>query len=219
MEKKERKISLRHPYIAVQTENGKSFGGNQQWFPRSYLKNAGCGIVGAADMLLYLKNRRELSKEEYIETASRLWKRCIPVIPGFGVNGLWLTIGMNLCFLKERLPFFASWHFYRGKRTGRMIGQMLDADYPVILAIGPNFPQVWKKERLTFYRKASDGTFFPAAGACAHFVTVTAKEGEKLTISSWGREYVIDFAEYDDYVKKKSSGLVCGLVRLRRIKK
>lgn len=209
---------LKNPYVSIQTENGKSFGGNQDWFPYSYLKQVGCGVIGAADLVLYLKNEIFLTKEQYLEAASRLWKQYIPVIPGFGINGLMLVVGINFCFRKERLPFFASWQFY-GRKTYRMIDRMLADDFPVILAVGPNFPKIWKKEKLKLYAKKADGSFYASSSARAHYVTVTGREGRKWQISSWGREYFVDIKEYEHYVRKNSSPLVCGIVRIHKLKK
>lgn len=209
---------LKNPYVSVRTENGKSFGGNQEWFPHSYLRQVGCGVIGAADVVLYLKNEIFLTKEQYLAAASRLWKHYIPVIPGFGVNGLMLIIGLNFYFRKEGFPFFASWQFY-GKKTYRMIDRMLADDLPVILAVGPNFPKIWKKERLTLYAKKADGSFYAASSARAHYVTVTGREGRWIRVSSWGKEYFINLKEYDHYVRTGSSLLVCGIVRIHKLGK
>ena len=89
---------------------------------------------------------------------------------------------------------------------------MLTKDIPVILAVGPNFPFVWKKEKLTFYKKISEENYIPAVKTRAHFVIVTGRDGSRLKISSWGKEYYIDIREYRRYVKRHSSYLVSNVI-------
>ena len=86
----------------------------------------------------------------------------------------------------------------------------------MILSVGPNFPAVWEKHKLKFYRKITDGNYRPAAATKAHYVTATALDAEWLRISSWGKEYYINREEYEAFVKAHSSYLFSNLVYLSK---
>ena len=89
---------LKSPFHQVKTQHGSSYGGNQAWLPYEFLKSTGCGIISAADVLLHLQGVEEISQEEYQTFAKKLWMNYLPVIPGFGMNGFMLMIGLNLYF-------------------------------------------------------------------------------------------------------------------------
>ncbi len=137
-------------------------------------------------------------------------------IPGFGLTGIAMAWGLNRLFRRKSIPFRAGWCLQEQQLWPR-IARMLEADLPVILAIGPNRPRLWGRARLTFYRKTSDGSRQPAAAACAHFVTVTAMDSEWLRISSWGAEYYINRKEYTQYASKHSLWLFCNVLLLKKI--
>ncbi len=202
---------LKTPYLKIETKDTIAYGGNQSWFPYKFLKKTGCGVIGAADMLLHLNGKEQMTEAEYIEFAKKLWIYYLPVIPGFGMNGLTLMIGINRYFQKNEMPYRARWRI-SGQKMFSRIDRMLAEDIPIILAVGPNFPFVWKKEKLTFYTKINDEKYIPAVKTKAHFVTVTGREGTWLQISSWGKEYYIDIREYRKYVKQHSSFLVSNIL-------
>ena len=88
---------------------------------------------------------------------------------------------------------------------------MLEAQIPVVLAVGPNFPMLWGNQRLIFYEK--DGMLYhPKTTTKAHYVTITEIDGEWLTISSWGKKYYIKKAEYEMYVRKHSNYLFSNIL-------
>lgn len=202
--------------MVITDNNNTYFGGDQSWFPYRFLKNSGCGVIAGAEVLLHLKRRGKISKLEYMDFATDLWKHFLPVIPGFGMNGLTLAAGLNRYFRKKNMPYRAFWCISAGKMSCR-VRQMLKNDIPVILSIGPNFPMFWRGEKLTLYRKVND-TFVASVKTKAHFVTVTGWEGRMIRISSWGKEYYIDDGEYRDYVKKHSCPLVSNIVYIRKKK-
>lgn len=206
--------TLKRPYITVKTKDGTSYGGNQAWFAYRFLRKRGCGVISAADGLLYLKGYQTLPQKEYTAFATELWKFYLPVIPGFGMNGLTLMAGLNGYFIKNKLPYRACWGI-SSKKLIRRVDEMLSKDLPVILAIGPNFPKFWGKKTVTLYRKDAQGQYAPAAKTKAHFVTVTGREGQKLRISSWGKEYWINLLEYEEYVRSFSSPLVSNIVYVK----
>lgn len=202
-------------YLRIRQEKSDSYGGNQNWFPCRFLKRTGCGVIAAADVILYLEGEREISEAEYREFAQKLWKGYLPVIPGFGMNGLTLMIGMNRYFRKKNLPYRACWGI-SGKRMIAKIDRMLSEEIPVILSVGPNFPKVWGKEKVRFYIKTESGTYVPAVKTKAHFVTVTGRNGMWLQISSWGKKYFIDIREYREYVKTSSSPLISNMLLIKK---
>ena len=206
--------TLQTPYLKVDTKNGTAYGGNQAWLPYKFLKGMGCGLISAADVIFHLEGKENVTEEEYVAFAKRLWKWYLPVIPGFGMNGLTLMIGLNRYFKAHGLSYGACWKI-SGRKLFSRIDQMLIDDIPVILSVGPNFPLVWKKEKLTFYTKSQDGKYFPVTKIKAHFVTVTKREGSWLQISSWGKEYYISIREYRDYVKRHSSFLVSNIIYIK----
>ena len=206
--------TLKHPYLNVETNSGTSYGGNQAWLPYKFLKKTGCGVISAADVILHLNKKVTLSEREYTDFAKMLWMQYLPVIPGFGMNGLTLMLGLNRYFYKKGLSYRACWKLSGRKMISR-IDQMLSKDIPVILGVGPNFPFVWKKEKLTFYTKVNDEKYIPAVKTKAHFVTVTGREGIWLQISSWGKKYYINIREYREYVKRHSSFLVSNIIYIK----
>ena len=203
--------TLKHPFLEIESRYGTAYGGNQAWFPHKFLRKSGCGVISAANVLLYKKGKCQVTEAEYIDFAKNLWKYYFPVIPGFGMNGLTLVIGMNRYFLRKQLPYRACWKFSGKKLLGR-IDRMLAQDIPVILSVGPNFPQFWGKETLNLYRKTKDRSYVLSTKTNAHFVTVTGREGRWLQISSWGKEFYISIKEYQEYVKKYSNSLVSNIL-------
>jgi len=207
---------LKKPYHQVVTKEQIAYGGNQAWFPYRFLRKTGCGVISAADVLLHLQEKEFITEEAYVAFAKNLWMHYLPVIPGFGMNGLTLMIGLNSYFLKHKMPYRAWWNIFSGKMVVQ-IDKMLGKDIPVILAVGPNFPKFWGKEKVNFYVKSNE-KFIPVTKINAHFVTVTGREGAYFKISSWGKEYYIDIREYKSYVKRFSSPLVSNIVCIKRRK-
>lgn len=149
--------------------------------------------------------------EEYNNCVDALRRKYLPVIPYFGMNGFMLALGLNRYFRKYHMNLKAVWCISSKKLWQRM-KKMLQVDVPVIFAIGPDFPLIWRKHKLTLYKKRADGRFVSVCQTNAHFVTVTAMDKEWLRISSWGKEYYINRKEYDAYVRNYSSFLVSNMV-------
>lgn len=207
-------IELQHSYIAVKTPYGLSYGGNQGWSDGN-LKRCGCGVVAALDLMLYLCRWHDvpeapklkaliasdpISLEDYKHALRYMTANYLPTIPRFGINGIMLAAGVNLFFLKNKLPYRAYWGL-TGLQFPQAAETMLAADIPVLLSVGQNFPKVWGKEKLTFYRQRPDGSFIPATRTKAHMVTVTGMDADWLRLSSWGVCYFIRRTEYRAYVR------------------
>ena len=209
---------LQHPFVSVSTERGTSYGGSQSFSENKIMSRCGCGVVAALDWLLYLQKRErpafvsflpktpgEIQKEDYVRLLQTLSRKYLPMIYPTGINGLVLAAGMNLLFLREHLPYRAAWRVTR-KGLWEGIRDMLRRDYPVILSVGPNFPRILSgKGKATLFQRNPHGTLYPSAGVNAHYMTVTAMEGDWLRLSSWGREYYLNIPAYEDYVREHSS--------------
>ncbi|MBR0208104.1 MAG: hypothetical protein IJQ43_04335 [Oscillospiraceae bacterium] len=223
---------IQNNYITVGYGLKRSYGGNQMASASSTMREVGCGVIAALDLLLYLCRFHSdsaceffaeaaedgcIDEKEYDELAQRLSKRFFPMIPKLGINGLMLAAGLNRFFRHYRLPYRAGWGFGSGKLFAE-IEDMLARDIPVILSVGPNFPLFWQKHELSFYASRADGSFYRACGIKAHYVTVTGIDAQRLQISSWGRAYYIDRGEYMDYIRRRSGSIVSNIVKIRETK-
>ena len=228
-----KRYCLRHPYFSIKTQTDRSFGGSQTWSSSRIMRKYGCGVVGMADVLLYLGLHQTtcetdllygmlqedgyLSYPRYERYLMKMRRRYLSVIPGFGVPGFFLPLAMNRYFRHYRIDLRASWCILPGKVLPR-IEEMLRQDMPVVLAIGPNFPVFWGKRKVAFYRK-ENGEYLYATETKAQFVVVTGIMDGYLQISSWGKEYYISWAEYQRYMKKYSSCFTSNICRIKAKKK
>lgn len=216
-------------------------GGRQQLLKTKPMREYGCGVVSAANVLLYLQrrnapkrnpqmNRRTkrnplvtavgldpLPLEDFRTVCHWLQRHFLPILPHSGINGLSLSLGMNRYFTRFRLPFRARWCF-NAQSLPERISSMLEQDLPVILSIGPNLPFFWQKHRLNLYRVLQDGRLARAGSATGHYVTVTAMDDSTLTVSSWGQEYRILREEYRRYVKRHSLSAVSNILLITQKK-
>jgi hypothetical protein len=129
-----------------------------------------------------------------------------------------LVAGLNRLFRENGLPFHARWAASKEKLFDR-IEHMLTEDFPVILAVGPNFPFFWQKHGVNLYRRDRNGTIRTVSKIHGHYVTVLAINDEWMKISSWGQIFEINLKEYMDYVKKHSNHLFSNIVLIERKKR
>ena len=224
-------LSLQHPYIRVQHEGHVSYGGGQQFCSCGMVNKCGCGIIAALDALIYLYRyhpgeevpmlrpflaEQPIPCSAYDACVDTLRLSYFPMIPHSGINGLMLAAGMQLFFRHYRLPFRARWCSSYRKLWPRM-EKMLEADLPVILSAGPNFPFFWRNEKACFYVRSEDGSFHPAAAVRSHYFTVTGMDAQWLRISSWGRMYYVNRKEFERFITQKSAALVSNLLYLEKI--
>lgn len=209
---------LKHPYIAVQHGKHCTYGGNQNWFEKKYLRQCACGVIAANDLILYLKQYRFgmdkcifiPDQADYIERARRIHRRYFTVIPGLGMTGFGLAFGLNRYFRKHHWKLRASWGL-RGKKLLERMAEMLEDDIPVIMSIGPVFPNRWSGIKLPLYKKYADG-YREVTRVNAHFVTATVMEQEWIRIASWGNTYYINKTEYMEYARKRSTFIFSNLI-------
>ena len=214
------KAKLRSPYVSIALPDGDSTGGSQMWSDRFAVKRCGCGAVAAYDLVLYLENRDGLtfaypgSRQEYCRELDKIQKKYFPVLYPNGINGLTLAAGLNRMLHDRHLPYHAFWGV-SGKKIFHRIAGMLEKDIPVILAIGPNFPYVWHKNKLKLYQKNGAGKFVRTATVKGHYVTVLELEEDWIRISSWGRSYYLRLSEFSDYVNFHSNYLISNIICVR----
>ena len=229
---------LRHPYVAVGTENGEwTYGGNQSWLSTKAERAFGCGLIAAADVLRYLEMDRKamrIPKAEYLEDIHILVQD-FPVKGRLGITGFGLARRMNRIFRRGKLPFKARWSLGR-KHFLERLPEMLGEDIPVLMSVGPGF--FHKEARLSMYKpvvekneperddtthvwKPSDADFRRENSMRDHYVTatgvMTTEEGTTwIRISSWGDRYYIRLDEYLEHVKKYDNFLFSSLLYIRR---
>lgn len=248
--------SLKNPtYISIPDSGSFSYGGNQQWFGKdARLSRYGCGNIALSDLCLYLTRRcrlatpetllaesagRPLTRASYLEYARLMNRRYTFTLPFCGCTGVSLTLSLNHFFLRRRLPFRAR---YLWLNTGQgmlfAIEDSLLKDIPVLLAIGPNFPNFRGRRGVMFYtrdeqrwtrsvspsyvQKKAPGSaeaFLPSANSHvhAHFVTITglfypSPSRPMLSVSSWGRQYFISYRELRAYIRKYGLSLTSSLI-------
>lgn len=219
-------IGLQNPYISVAYSGHDSFGGDQQRCGDKVLQRCGCGVVAALDALLYLHRwHRDVDIPEFAELAGAsplpqpayeqalelLRRAYFPLFYPFGMNGLALSLGMNLFFKRHSLPYKARWSVPKAE-LWRRVGTMLGRDIPVIMAVGPNFPRFWQKKGASFCRISPEGRYIPSVSAMAHFVTATGLDDEWVELSSWGKRYYMGRDEFDRYAKECSNSLLCSIL-------
>ena len=220
-------IELQHPYITVQTSFGLSYGGNQGW-SKGNLRRCGCAVVAGLDLMLYLCRWHDvpdapklktliendpIPQEDYLQALRYMTANYLPMIPRFGINGLMLAGGVNLFFLKNKMPYRAYWGL-TGRNYFHAVETMLSADIPVLLSVGQNFPIIWGREKLAFYRQGPDASYIRTTQTKAHMVTVTGMDDEWLQIASWGKRYFIRRCEYMAYIRENSSYFASNILHI-----
>lgn len=224
-------IQLKNPYVSVSYGTAVSYGGNQMCSAHKTEQSVGCGVVAALDLFLYLlryhlvSDRHSLKtslpdswpldQQQYLSLLHFFRKKYFPLIPGHGINGLSLALGVNAYFLKHRLPFIAVWGVPYAK-LWTSIRKMLEQDIPVVFSVGPNFPLFWQHHKLRFYVRCTDGTFVRGPQTQAHYVTITGMDEQWLQVASWGRKYYINRMEYMAYVKEHSIRLVSNILYIHK---
>ncbi len=224
-------------YITVTLSAGKSFGGRQMWFRGDTffdktLRTSGCGVIAAADTLLYRAkiNRYEctpplrgiladekIDEDEYVAFVRRFAKRFVMPIPGVGMTGFRLALCLNRYFKTYNQQLSASWRLCRFNRD--FIGdmrRMLESDMPVIMSVPP---RSFFDKGLEMKRKAT-GKIENYSSHQGHFITITGIEcrGEipyEIEFSSWGRKYLVKYADFVRQFHLLIGAVVCGMMVIK----
>ena len=99
---------------------------------------------------------------------------------------------------------------------------MIKKNRPVILSVGPNFPNVFGKEGVNLY-VVKEGRLLNSMkkDVKSHFVVVTGVEEmcgqDYLIVSSWGKEYYINYAEYRDYVNHTGGKMTSSMLSIKSV--
>ena len=168
--------------------------GSQSRSKNKILKKCGCGVVALGDLVLHLTGETVEDRDGFFRM---LLRRYLPVVPPFGTTGIHLAAAFNRWCRKHRLPYRARWSFSAEMLYPRM-EEMLQADIPVVLSIGPDLFR-----RLRLYRRCGK-LHFPACRVRGHFVTVTGVDETWIRVVSWGRVYYISRKEYEEYGKRSA---------------
>ena len=222
-------LSLKNPYPAVEKGSGATYGGNQGSSASRAVRRCGCGLVSCLDLLLYIsaghtgwhvrildqiQDQRPVPPAAYDALLQQLCRRYFPIFPPIGMNALVMAAGLNRIFRAEHIPLRARWSVPK-EQFWPSIEAMLAADLPVILAIGPNFPFLWQKNKCGLYCETPENGMRRACATKAHYVNITGMNDEWMRVSSWGRMYYIRREEYADYVQQHSNYLLSNLLLLR----
>lgn len=257
-------IELSNPsYVPVVKASGVSYGGSQMWFPNGswysrdhILRNYGCGTIATADMFLYLALQHkgmqspettvalkggstQVKYENYDPYVRIIDDKYTKTRHFIAVLGPKVASAINSYSKNYGFGLKASWKM---KLTYYdmydMIEEMLSQDIPVILSIGPNFPNIWGKKGIPFYERKEidyqdpDGKlslkskpyYYQAVmqAVNSHYVTVTGIIKDDvagrimLRISSWGKMYYINYEEFRDYIDTAGSTLTSSIVYVKK---
>lgn len=218
--------TLSHPLLRVTRGSEIAYGGSQLWSEHRTTQEVGCGIIAAQDLMLHLAMHHPEypsgipadpppdTAEAYHRLTESLRRRYFPLIPGFGITGIQIALGLNLYFFRHRIPLRAFWGITH-RRLFSAMEEMLSHDLPVVLSVGQNFPRYWKKRGLNAYTKDVAGKYRPACGMRAHYVIATALDDNYITVSSWGRVYHLSRQEFSDFSRKYSIPLFCNIVHIK----
>lgn len=177
-----------------------SFGGSQMWFEDAILQDSGCGIVAGCDAVLRLLGEEEFSREEYMQkllySSNFIKPFVIPFMKGktrmiFGQEFVG-SIGVSTGRFKKGIKRLAK---DRGidlkikrmglKRALKDLPAVLEKGIPVTMIVIAPLCNV----EVCFNGKSEMLNY--------HWMTLTAIEDGKLTVSTWGYKATIDISEFD----------------------
>ena len=192
------------------------------------------GIIKDADYAYYTDYMSYVRKINTYYTKTR---------PFIAVLGPRLAFAFNSYAKKYQFNLRARWEltlsYYDMLEN---IEEMLYYDIPIILSIGPNTPKLWGKKGITFYhgdvikdtddkKDKYDSLINPVLyklnpvrnNINSHYVTVTgiyrmkykSKKTTVLGISSWGKQYYINYNEYRDYIDTTGGTFTSSMLYIR----
>ncbi len=226
-------------YIRVRNMNMVSYGGNQSWCKSKKLQNHGCGVVALADISIYLAEQnpnmmteaiRRISKpnglynkNDYLDYVKFFYNRFVIFFLFRGMTGFGMKFAMNRYFLLNDIGLKAKWKmFLSDEAMLKDINHLIRKNKPVVLSIGPNIPKIWEKKGITFYVN-KDGRMRESLkhNVHSHYVVVTGiteiHGQDYLLVSSWGKQYYINYEEYRDYVKNSGGRITSSILYIKGV--
>lgn len=170
----------RRRYITVNDGNKRSYGGNQEWFPKEksgleskLIHEYGCGVVAIADLFLYwamtLSNGKEtlaakyldehgkITKENYMIFLEKIRREYAFIFGSAGTFALQLTMAINRYVRENHIEHKAELDMDLNDLTMlKRMEEMLQNNQPVILMIGHSFPIMLsrlRKKGIPFYKQ------------------------------------------------------------------
>jgi len=217
-------MKLKHPFF--ENEDEKYFGISQTWSLDNRIRKWGCGASAAVMVIAYLGfyhdhdidvdlSKNLQTKNELADILDSIGASSIPIIPHIGINGIILSLSLNTFFIKNRMPYRASW-VSGWDRIIKCTGEMLKNDIPVILSVGPDFPLFFKKHPIGLYQPSDMKK--PARTVSGHYMVAVEMSDKFIRVSSWGKEYYISIEEWRKHHKLFSGGITDGIVAIRKQK-
>ena len=178
-------------------------------------------------------NDSGVGRDDYLSFIRYMEKRYFHIYPKLGLSGILLALGLNLYFFFNRryiketagCRYTARWAVWPSKMLDR-IKEMLSNDIPVIISIGPGF---FRKNKLKFYKKtvnaSGEETYKQVTETKDHYVTITGvieakKQDDKditlLEISSWGKKYYVNYAEYQNFVRHNDNYYFSNILYIKK---
>lgn len=170
----------RRQYISIRNGNKKSYGGNQEWFPKedAHLKDKlthqyGCGVIAITDLFLYwaitlpngkdtvaasyINERNTITKENYMEFVQQIRDQYAFIFGSAGTFAPQLTLAINQYAKENNIQYKAILDMDLNDLTMlNQIKQMLENNQPIILMIGHSFPTILsrlRKKGIPFYKR------------------------------------------------------------------
>lgn len=199
-------------FIKINKDNDEYFGGNQNWWSKSYaeLNEYGCGVVAICNLEIYLSGDNiecALSHTKYMDyLEERYFKdygllRCkmfqkLGLLPGK------MRRGLEKFFDEKNLNYVARWAPTIIKNKIRQyIEEMLHRDIPIVAS----YYVFNKKNKLNLYEFDGNKKLQLKTSIGSHYFNIVGIEviddKEYLVISSWGKRY---YALYNRWVEKIS---------------
>lgn len=192
----------------------------------------GCGLISVSDILLYLaKSNPDYATEytnsvlvyndNYLHSTYDMYVHELEKYYFQMQTNAWMTLGlpgcnaaygMNEYFDICNIDYYANWGV-EDKNILPCIIEMINNDIPVMMSIGPD---IYEKGVEFYYtvnadlgEKVNIDDFEKYGEVNSHYVTVTGaqydaiKDKYYLIVSSWGKQFIID---YDEYYVYKNNG-------------
>ena len=203
------RVSLTHPqWLDITGPEGEiTRGADQDWYPDPWQRRAGCGPTAASVIFVYLARthadlaplcpRDVTSRAAFVELMCQVWDYVTPIFHGLnkpelmveGMAAYGKSVGLDLSPALFTVPA-ARTKRLSYEETAAFVAASLAKDCPVAFLNLHN----GLEKRLDWW----------------HWVTITALDGDNVTILDSGSELEIDFRLWYQ-TSKKRGGLVAAL--------